>query len=204
MIPDHAEEALADFIDNVVPTRGYQMTPLVGLGGSAGAIPALQAFFKAVPTDSGVAYVVILHLASEHESTLAQVLQHCTSMPVVQVKDSRQVEANTVYVIAPGKAIKTVNGRISLTDDPLRASGHHVAVDLFFRALADTHGPHAAAIVLSGADGDGAIGIKRIKERGGLTVAQDPQEAEHGSMPRSAITTGMVDWVLPVADMPPR
>ena len=79
-----------------------------------------------------------------------------------------------------------------------------MAVDLFFRTLADTHGPHAAAIVLSGADGDGAIGIKRIKERGGLTIAQDPDEAEHASMPRSAIATGMVDWVLRVAQMPER
>ena len=73
-----------------------------------------------------------------------------------------------------------------------------LAVDLFFRTLADTHGPHAAAIVLSGADGDGAIGIKRIKERGGLTIAQDPDEAEHREMPSTAIATGMVDWVLPV------
>ena len=80
--------------------------------------------------------------------------------------------------------------------------GRRVVVDLFFRSLADTHGPHAAAIVLSGADGDGAIGIKRIKERGGLTIAQDPDEAEHGSMPRAAIDTGMVDWVLQVDEMP--
>ncbi len=82
--------------------------------------------------------------------------------------------------------------------------GKRLSVDVFFRTLADTHGPHAAAIVLSGADGDGAIGLKRIKERGGLTVAQDPDEAEHDSMPRSAIETGMVDWVLKVEDMPER
>src|SRR5205085_704762 len=70
--------------------------------------------------------------------------------------------------------------------------------------LADTHGPHAAAVILSGADGDGAIGVKRIKERGGLAIVQDPQEAEQGSMPRAAIATGMTDWVLPVADIPAR
>ena len=75
---------------------------------------------------------------------------------------------------------------------------------MFFRTLADTHGPHAAAVVLSGVDGDGAIGIKRIKERGGLTIAQDPEEAEHGGMPRSAMHTGMVDWVLPVRRCPQR
>src|SRR5262249_7084366 len=77
-------------------------------------------------------------------------------------------------------------------------------VDLFFRSLADTHGPHAAAVVLSGADGDGAIGIKRIKERGGLTICQDPEEAEYPGMPRAAIATGMIDWVLRTAEIPQR
>jgi len=85
-----------------------------------------------------------------------------------------------------------------------RDRGKRVAVDLFFRTLADSHGAHSAAIVLSGADGDGAIGIKRIKERGGLTIAQDPDEAEHSSTPRSAIATGIVDWVSKVAQMPGR
>ena len=79
-----------------------------------------------------------------------------------------------------------------------------MAVDLFFRSLADTHGSHATAVVLSGADGDGANGIKPIKERGGLTIVRDPEEAEHDSMPRTAMATGMVDWVLRVADMPAR
>jgi two-component system CheB/CheR fusion protein len=201
LTPDHAEEALADLIDNVVPSHGYQMTPLVGLGGSAGAIPALQAFFHAMPADSGQAFVVILHLSPEHESTLPEILQRCTSMPVTQVNADVRVAPNCVYVIPPGKLIKTLNGSLTLADETASPRGRHVTVDHFFRTLADTHGPHAAAIVLSGADGDGAIGIKRIKERGGLTVAQDPQEAEHADMPRTAVATGMVDWVLPVADM---
>jgi two-component system, chemotaxis family, CheB/CheR fusion protein len=198
---DHAEEALANILDNVVPTHGYQMAPLVGLGGSAGSIPALQAFFRAMPTDSGQAFVVVLHLSPEHESTLPEILQRCTTMPVRQVNADVQVVPNNIYVIPPGKLIKTINGSLTLVDEASAPRGRRVAVDHFFRTLADTHGPHAAAIVLSGADGDGAIGIKRIKERGGLTVAQDPQEAEHASMPRSAIATGMVDWVLPVAEM---
>ncbi|HSH91812.1 MAG TPA: chemotaxis protein CheB, partial [Ramlibacter sp.] len=202
--PDHAEEAVADFIDNVVPTRGYQMTPLVGLGGSAGAIPALQSFFQAMPAEAGMAFVVVLHLSPEHESTLADLLQRCTSMPVIQVTQRQRIDANHVYVIPPRKAILALNGYLALADNQLTPRGRHVAVDLFFRTLADTHGPHAAAVVLSGADGDGAIGIKRIKERGGLTVAQDPQQAEHASMPRAAVATGMIDWVLPVADMAPR
>ena len=204
MTPDHAEEALSDLIDNVVPTRGYQLAPLVGLGGSAGAIPALQTFFKNTPADSGQAFVVVLHLSPEHESTLDAILQHCTTMPVIQVTDRQRVAPNHVYVIPPGKKIKAVDDYLALSGDSLSPRGRHVTVDLFFRTLADTYGPHAAAVVLSGADGDGAIGIKRIKERGGLTVAQDPQEAEHAGMPRAAIGTGMVDWVLPVADIAPR
>jgi two-component system CheB/CheR fusion protein len=203
MTPDHAEEAWAD-PDNAIPTRGYQLAPLVGLGGSAGAIPALQAFFKGMAPDSGQAFVVVMHLAPDHESTLAAILQHCTSMPVVQVTGRQRVQPDHVYVIPPGKAIKAVDSYLVLTGDALSPRGKHVAVDLFFRTLADTYGPHAAAVVLSGADGDGAIGIKRIKERGGLTVAQDPQEAQHASMPSSSIATGMVDWVLPVGDMPAR
>src|SRR6185436_19387850 len=98
-----------------------------------------------------------------------------------------------------GKSLLTTNGQLQVTD--LQTDrGRRVTVDLFFRTLADTYGPHAAAISLSGADGDGAVGIKRVKERGGLTIAQNPDEADHSGMPRAAIATGMIDWVLPVAE----
>ncbi|MFL6691751.1 MAG: CheR family methyltransferase, partial [Ramlibacter sp.] len=106
-------------------------------------------------------------------------------------------------VIPPGKVLESIDGELQLATIP-DGRAKHVVVDVFFRTLADSHGPHAAAVVLSGMDGDGAIGIKRIKERGGLTVAQDPEQANQSSMPRSAIGTGMVDWVLPVSDMPAR
>jgi two-component system CheB/CheR fusion protein len=182
--PDHAEEDLAEIVDDAVPTRSYAMLPMVGLGGSAGGIAALQAFFEATPAETGLAFVVVMHLAADHESMLAPILQRATRMPVQQVRDSARVEANHVYVIPPGKTIASANGYLQCTDI--------------------THGPRAAAIVLSGADGDGAIGIKRIKERGGLTIAQDPDEAEHAGMPRAAIATGMIDWVLRAAEMPAR
>ena len=203
LTPDHLEEELGSLIDNVVPTRGYAMTPLVGIGGSAGAIPALQAFLGSLPPHSGIAYAVVLHLAAERESMVAEILQRCTSMPVLQVNEALKVQPDTVYVIPPGKALKSADGYLQLADLD-RAPGKRVAVDLFFRGLADTHGPHAGAVVLSGGDGDGAIGIKRIKERGGLTIAQDPAEAEHASMPAAAIATGMVDWILPVAEISSR
>lgn len=199
--PDYAEEH--EEVDAAVPSRGYQLTPLVGLGGSAGSIGALRSFFRSVPPDCGLAFVVILHLSPDHESTLADLLRRGTKMRVLQVTEALKVEPNTVYVIPPGKSLRAADGQLRLGE--LQPDhGRHVAVDLFFRTLADAHGPHSTAIVLSGADGDGAIGIKRIKERGGLTIAQDPAEAEQPAMPLSAIATGMVDWVLPVAEMIPR
>jgi two-component system CheB/CheR fusion protein len=201
--PDFAEEAYAAELDNIVPTRGYQLTPLVGLGGSAGSIAALTQFFTTMPADSGMVFVVVLHLSPEHESALAEMLQRVTSMPVVQAYDEVEVRPNCVYVIPPGKHLASADGRLQLRD-LTSDRGKRMAVDVFFRTLAETHGPHAAAVVLSGADGDGAIGLKRVKERGGLTIAQDPSEAEYPSMPSTAIKTGMVDWVLKIQEMPGR
>ncbi len=201
--PDQVEQELGLAIDNIVPSFGYQQLPMVGLGGSAGSIRALQAFFEEMPPESGMVFVVIMHLSPDHISAMPQMLQKWTKMRVAQAVDGTKVEPNCVYVIPPGKHLMATNGHLKLTDLD-REQGRRVAVDLFFRSLADTHGPHSAAVILSGADADGAIGIRRIKERGGLTIAQDPEEAEHGSMPRAAIDSGMVDWVLPVAQMPRR
>jgi two-component system CheB/CheR fusion protein len=201
--PDLIEQEAGSQIDNIIPSYGYQLTPMVGLGGSAGAIPALRAFFESMPPDAGMIFVVILHLSPDHTSALAVMIQKWTKMAVVQAVDAQKVAPNRVYVIPPGKHILAVDGHLRLTDLD-REHGRRVAVDLFFRSLADTYGPHAAAVVLSGGDGDGTLGIKRIKERGGLTIAQDPEEAEHDSMPRAAIETGMVDWVLHAAEMPQR
>jgi two-component system, chemotaxis family, CheB/CheR fusion protein len=198
--PDFGEEL---GLDDVVPTRGYDRLPMVGLGGSAGSIKALSAFFKATPPDTGMVFVVILHLSPTHVSTLAELLGRATTMKVEQAEDNEKVEPNHVYVIPPGKYLVAVDGHLKLTDldgEP----GKRMAVDLFFRSLADTHGPHATAVVLSGSDGDGALGIKRVKERGGLTIAQDPDEAEYPGMPRSSIETGMVDWILEVTEIPRR
>ena len=185
------------------PGKTYHSMPMVGIGGSAGSIQPLLSFFEAMPADSGMAFVVILHLSPEHESTLAALIHRVTAMPAVQVMDTVKVKPNWVYVIPPGKALTAADGQLRVSDSQ-PGRGTRIAIDLFFRTLADSHGPRSAAIVLSGADSDGSLGIKRIKELGGLTVAQEPDEAEHISMPRSAIQTGMVDWVLRVAQMPAR
>lgn len=198
--PDFVEQDDADAIDNIVPTRGYQLTPMVGIGGSAGSIPPLLEFFGKMPADSGMVFIVIVHLSPTHESSLAQLINRVTTMSVSQATDSQQIQPNEVYVIPPGKFLVVNETRLKLIDIQ-HERGRRVAVDLFFRSMADTYGAHATAIILSGIDGDGAQGIKRIKERGGLTIAQDPGKAEHPGMPQSAVDTGMVDWVLDVGEM---
>jgi two-component system, chemotaxis family, CheB/CheR fusion protein len=174
--------------------------PIVGFGGSAGSLEGLQAFFHSLPESTGMAYVVVVHLAPEHESLMEEILQRCTGMPVVQVNEPVKIRANHVYVISPGKELSLVDGWINPTEIP-RLKGRHATIDLFFRTLAESARQEATAIVLSGCDGDGALGLKRIKECGGLTIAQEPGEAEHNGMPLAAIATGMVDWILPVSEM---
>ena len=199
-VPDRAEqEAGVGATSQAVPERSSQL-PIVGLGGSAGAIPALVRFLEQVPEAPGMAFVVLIHLDPAQESRLAEVLQPHTRMRVVRVVGTTRVEPDTVYVLPPAKSLRMMDDHLQLAD-LLDMRSSRYAVDLFFRTLADTHGPHGVAVVLSGADGDGAIGVKRIKERGGLTIAQDPDEAEHPSMPSAAIGTGMIDWVLPAFDM---
>lgn len=175
--------------------------PLVGIGASAGGLPALQHFFTHMRPDSGMAFVIILHLSPTHESLAASLLQHSTTMPVIQVAKAVPVAPNHVYVIPPAQDLSMVDGTIQL-EERAEARAGHAPIDLFFRTLAETHGRLAAAVVLSGSGADGASGIERIKERGGATFAQAPEEAEYSGMPRSAIATGMVDYILPVAALP--
>jgi two-component system CheB/CheR fusion protein len=174
---------------------------VVGLGASAGGINALKEFFTAMPADSGMAFVVVLHLSAEHESSLASILQIRTTMPVAQVADSATLEPNRVYVIPPNRYLALRDGTIGTT---VRgdAIGSRVAIDLFFRSLADSYGRNAVCIVLSGTGSDGTAGLKRIKENNGFAIVQDPGDAEFDAMPLSAIGTNLVDWVLPVHDMP--
>ncbi len=188
-----AGQSPADEMDGGLLWRGDGMLPIVGLGASATGIAALQEFFTAMPVDSGTAFVVIMHLSPLHESTLADLFQRPTAMPVVA--DGVTVEPNAVHVIPPAKFLAAVDGHLGLVDAE-EQRGKRAAVDYFFRTPAETHGAQALAVVLSGTGGDGALGLKRIKELGGLTIAQNPNEAEHPEMPRSAIATRVVDWIL--------
>jgi two-component system CheB/CheR fusion protein len=175
--------------------------PVVGVGASAGGLPALISLFGNMPADNGMAFVVILHLSPKHESTADQVLQRATRMPVIQVNEEVAIERNHVYVIAPSKQLSMVDGKLVVTDMQ-RPRGQHIAIDAFFRTLAQAQRERAVALVLSGTGGDGATGIGRIKELGGVIIAQSPADAEHDGMPLSAIGTGIVDFILPVVEMP--
>ena len=199
----HAAVDNSEHVDVISPSPGMDgaILPVIGLGGSAGSLAALQDFFENTPTDLGVVYVVVIHLSPDYESQLANILQRKTTMPVIRVTEERVIHPNCVYVIPPGLHL-TMTGGILVLSEPEQDTGKRVAVDLFFRSLAASHRSRAVAIVLSGLDCDGSVGIKRIKEAGGVTIAQDTLEAEYEEMPRSAIQTGMVDWILPVARMP--
>lgn len=196
-------DPMADSVAGNPAVSGNQPQHVVGLGGSAGSLDGLQRFFQKMPVDSGMAFVVVMHLSAEHESMLPEILQRTTAMPVSQVTDPEEIQPDHVYVIPPGKQLSTYDGMLN-TIDMAPHKGRHDTIDLFFRMLARSHGLRAISIVLSGGDGDGASGLKSIKEHGGLTIAQDPAEAEQPGMPLAAIETGMVDWILPVDQMPAR
>lgn len=176
---------------------------VVALGASAGGIGAFKEFFAHAPERSGMAFVVILHLSPEHESHLAEVLQSSTRMPVTQVTESVKVAPDHVYVIPPNRSLSCVDGSLVLSE-VTRVEERRAPVDIFFRTLAETHGARAACVVLSGTGADGTMGLKRVKENGGVAIVQEPSEAEYPDMPRSSIATGLVDLVLPVAEMPAR
>lgn len=175
--------------------------PVVGIGASAGGLEALCTLFRQMPADSGMAFVIVLHLSPDHQSVADRIIQETTAMPVRQVTEPVPIERNHVYVISPANRLSTNDGYLRVTPAN-RRRGDHVAIDLFFRDLADVHKDHAFCVVLSGSGADGAVGLSRIKEQGGVTLVQAPDDAQYDSMPRAAIDTGMVDIVLPAAEIP--
>jgi len=172
-----------------------------GIGASAGGLEALREFFAAVPPDLGIAYVVVVHLAPEHESHLVELLQPYTQMPVQQVRATVRLEPNNVYVIPPNANIEAIDTHLRLSElEPERRE--RAPIDHFLRTLARVHDGRAVAVILTGAGSDGSLGLRQIKERGGLAIAQDPSEAEYDSMPRSAIQSASVDHVLKLREVP--
>jgi two-component system CheB/CheR fusion protein len=183
--------------------RSHLNFPVVGIGASAGGLEAVIRFFEQMPGTCGMAFVVILHLSPTHKSSAAEILQRATRMPVRQVDKPMPIEADHVYVIPPGLTLTMNDGHLRVTPGE-RIAGSHIAIDVFFRTMAQVHEERAVCIVMSGTGSDGAIGLTSVKEHGGIALAQTPEDAAHDGMPRAAIATGLVDFVLPAVEMPQR
>ena len=172
---------------------------IVAIGASAGGVMALQRFFDALPEETGAAFVVVVHLDPKHPSELPRILAARTRMPVVQVNETEKLQPDHVYVIAPDRRVQLIDHEISAAEF-VEPRGKRAPIDLFFRSVAECVGD-GFAVVLSGAGSDGTIGVRAVKEAGGIILVQDPHEAEYSSMPRSAMATGVADFVLPVRDL---
>lgn len=177
-----------------------KITPLVVLGASAGGLEAFENFFLSIPPTSGFAYIVLAHLSPNHISILPELLQRKTEMKVVPIKSGIKIIPNSVYVIPPNKILSIKDQNLFLKNID---SSHRVIlpIDNFFVELAKNYKNNTACIILSGTGTDGTIGLKEIKKAGGLTIAQDPKSSKYEGMPNSAISGGIVDYVLPPEKM---
>jgi two-component system CheB/CheR fusion protein len=177
---------------------------VVGIGASAGGIKAFRLFFEIMPPDSGMGFVIVLHMSADRKSILPEILARWTTMPVAEAADGNLIEANRVYVIPPGHIGTLRGGRLRLRHLAPEVPREAAPIDEFFDSLAADLSEGAIGIVLSGTGHDGALGLKAIRARGGLTLAQgmDGSAPQHSGMPASAIATGTVDLIVPVQDMP--
>lgn len=172
--------------------------PLVGIGGSAGAVEAILELVQNLSSHTGMAYVFLMHQNPDYESKMTELLSRKAKLPVLEAEHDMRVEADFFYVIPPGKEMVLADGHFSLSK---RTEGYdYMPINRFFNSLAETYKEYAVGVVLSGADSDGAQGVKAIKAAGGLTFAQN-ETARFQSMPRSAVAEGAVDLVLSPADM---
>lgn len=178
------------------PPKTDAFFPVVGIAASAGGLEAFTELISHLPTDTGMAFVLIQHLSPDHVSLLAEIISRVTPMPVRQVEDGMQVEPNQVYVIPPGTQMTIANRRLHLSPRQ-KTEGKYLPADTFFESLAADQDSKAIAVVLSGTDGDGSRKLEAIKIAGGMTFAQCEASAKFDGMPSTAVATGNVDFVLP-------
>jgi len=200
MSPGSTDSGPIGAAEPATTTRAENRPTIVGIGASAGGLEAFERLLRALPTKTGLSFVLVQHLAPDHESLLPEILARSTSIPVAQARDDVRVEPDHAYVIPPNTTMSVVDGHLRLVErpDPPKL---HLPVDAFLRSLAETHGEGAIGVILSGAGSDGARGVEAIKEVGGLTFAQDSVSAQHSSMPEAAVATGCVDFILPPEDI---
>jgi len=177
--------------------------PIVGIGASAGGLGAFEAFFRAMPNggEAGLAFVLVQHLAPDHKSMLADFIQRYTRMRVLEVEDGMTVEPNCTYIIPPNHDMALLDGALHLLE-PSAPRGMRLPIDFFFRSLAQDQHERAIGVILSGTGSDGTLGVRAIKGEGGMVMAQNPESTEYDGMPRNAAATGLVDFILPPAEMP--
>ena len=173
---------------------------VVGIGASAGGLEAFTRILRALPTDTGMSFVLVQHLAPQHDSQLSEILQNATEMPVNEAKEGVRIEPNSVYVIPPNTLMTLVQGVLRLEPRQL-VRGKYMVIDGFFSSLADDCGDRAIGVILSGNNEDGTAGIGAIKNAGGITFAQEIASAEFPTMPMIAIASGYVDHVLSPTDI---
>ncbi|NQU64158.1 MAG: hypothetical protein HQ517_07740 [SAR324 cluster bacterium] len=178
-----------------------QKFPIVGLGASAGGLEALEAFFSNLPPTSNIAYVIIQHLSPKHKSIMSSLLAKSTEMEVTEIENEMEIQPNHVYLNPPDRNVVIQNGRLQLAM-PIRTDRPNLPIDCFFKSMALDLGEKAICIILSGTATDGTLGLKAIKGSGGIAMVQDPNTAKYDGMPRSAIATGTVDFILPVEKLP--
>ena len=191
-------EPTRDPIDAVQQASIKAPFPIVGIAASAGGLEAFTQLLSHLPTDTGMAFVLIQHLDPARESLLREILARITRLPVHEVQNGMRVEPNQVYVIPPNTKMSLAKGVLQLSPRE-KVSGKYMPGDAFFASLAADRGHKAIAVVLSGSDGDGSLGLKEIKAAGGVTFAQCENTAQFDSMPNTAVATGNVDFVLPPA-----
>lgn len=174
--------------------------PVVGIGASAGGLEAFKKFIKTIPENSGMAYILVQHLHPDHNSSLPEILQRETAIPVVEISDNIEVKPNQIYIIPSNKMLVATDGILRLS--PRQSKDQkNLPIDIFFSSLAEVHQSHAIGIILSGTGTDGTLGLKDIKDHGGLTFAQYPPSAAYDAMPQSAINAEVVDFILAPEDM---
>jgi two-component system CheB/CheR fusion protein len=191
-VEESAGPAATSGLQEPAPAKTF---PVVGIGASAGGLEAFTSFLRALPADTGMAFVLVQHMDPKHESILSRLLAKDTLMPVAQVLDGTMVEPNHVYVIPPNTEMTISGGVLRLVGRPIGASGYRL-IDTFLCSLAEDQKNRAIGIVLSGIGSDGTRGLQAIKSEGGVTFAQDEDSAKYPGMPQHAIAAGSVDLIL--------
>src|SRR5438132_2382919 len=174
---------------------------VVGIGASAGGLESLEQFFKNLPPNPGMAFVVVQHLSPDFRSVMDELLARHSDLPIQQAEHNIEVQPNRVYLLPPKKEMVIRDGRLLLNDKE-RTHGLTLPIDQFFRSLAQDAGADAIGIILSGSGSDGSRGVREIKRKGGRVFVESPDSAKFDGMPLSALATGMVDQSAAAGDLP--